>query len=72
MSTYYTYKTLEGDTWDSISLKFYNDEYRATDIMAINSNYITTLIFSSGTILKIPVLDIKESEVLPPWKRGTT
>lgn len=71
MVKYYLYETLEGDTWDSIALDFYNDEYRASDIIAANPHYVTTILFSAGIKLKIPVLEIKESDRLPPWKRSS-
>ncbi|MHC1683682.1 MAG: tail protein X [Clostridiaceae bacterium] len=70
MAKYYSYKTLEGDTWDSIALDFYNDEYKASEIIVVNPQYVTTLIFASGIVLRIPVLEVKESEALPPWKRS--
>lgn len=67
---YYEYETLSGDTWDSISLDFYNNENYVSEIMAMNPDHITTLVFSEGVILKIPILDKVEESTLPPWKRG--
>lgn len=69
MNQYFQYKTLEGDTFDSISLDFYDDEYHSIEIMKANPEHGKTLIFSEGVDLMIPILDIKEESTLPPWKR---
>ncbi|KMT23011.1 tail protein X [Clostridium cylindrosporum] len=69
-NTYYEYETLEGDTWDSISLDFFDDENYVSEIMAMNPEYISILIFSEGVILKIPALEKVDESSLPPWKRG--
>lgn len=67
---YYKYETLEGDTWDSIALDFYNNEFKATDIMKINPEHMKTIVFQSGIILKIPTIEEERiSSTLPPWKR---
>lgn len=67
---YYEYVTLEGDTFDSIALDFYDDEFKATELMKANPVYISTLVFSAGIKLKIPEIEIKVPTTLPPWKRG--
>lgn len=69
MNRYYEYETTEGDTFDSIALKFYNDEFKSSEIMKINPNYITVLIFEAGVKLRIPILETKVPSTLPPWKR---
>lgn len=67
---YYEYETLEGDTWDSIALDFYNNEFKATDIMKINPEHVKTIVFQAGIILKIPIIEEERiSSTLPPWKR---
>lgn len=70
MAKYYVYETLEGDTFDSIALDFYNDEYKSSDIMNANPNYIKVLIFSANVKLKIPIIEEQPVSTLPPWKRG--
>lgn len=62
--------TLEGDTFDSIALDFYNNEFKASDIIRANPEYTTTLIFSEGKELKVPVIETTIPQTLPPWKRG--
>lgn len=69
MSQYLTYKTLQGDTFDSIALDFYDEEYYASEIIQHNPDLGHILIFEDGINLKIPILDIKNNESLPPWKR---
>lgn len=69
-SKYYLYETLEGDTFDSIALDFYNNEYYSSKIINSNLEYATTLIFKSGIKLKVPLMELEDkSSTLPPWKR---
>lgn len=69
MNEYYIYETLEGDTFDSIALDFYNDEFKSSEIIKANPDYLDIIIFTSGIKLKIPVLEIEKSSSLPPWRR---
>jgi hypothetical protein len=66
---YYEYTTISGDTWDSISLDFYNDEHYTSELMNANPQYITTLVFDEGTTLKIPIIETPTPSTLPPWKQ---
>lgn len=66
---YYEYATVEGDTFDSISLEFYGEENYSVFIMQFNPKLIKTIIFESGISIKIPKINIKETSTLPPWKR---
>lgn len=68
MHKYYKYKTLEGDTWDSIALDFYNEETLAGEIINANLHYCTTITFDEGIELKIPIIDKPKSSNLPPWR----
>lgn len=65
---YDEYETIQGDTFDSIALDFYDEEYYASEIINANPNFSAVIIFDEGIVLKIPVLDIKNVS-LPPWKR---
>lgn len=67
---YYEYKTLQGDTWDSISLDFYDDEHYVSLLMSANPNHIQTIIFDEGVTLEIPIIENETTETLPPWKSG--
>lgn len=67
---YYNYKTIKGDTFDSIALDFYNQENLASQIINANMDYRRVLIFNAGIKLKIPVIEEQTAASLPPWKRG--
>lgn len=66
-----TYKTNEGDTWDSIAFTQLGSSFYSNQIMNQNLKYADTIIFSTGTILTIPdIIVTEQSKVnLPPWKR---
>lgn len=70
MANGYLYTTLSGDTYDSISLDFYNDERYSSKIIQANPKYRTVLIFSGGEELFIPIIEEEPVLTLPPWKRG--
>lgn len=63
-------KTVDGDTFDSLALAFYNDEKLASVIIQANPDYCDTLIFSAGVELTIPEeITVTMPETLPPWRR---
>lgn len=49
-----TYKTILGDTWDSIALKVYGAEKLFPLLMEANPNEVGTLVFSADIVLNIP------------------
>lgn len=62
--------TSDGDTWASIAKEFYGTEEMGTYILEFNPEHAGTLIFSAGTILRLPIPDvIKEERKTAPWKR---
>ena len=65
-----THITVEGDTFDSLALQYYNDEKLANTIIQANLDYCDTLIFSAGITLTIPaVTTVTLPGTLPPWRR---
>lgn len=66
-----SYRTLQGDTWDSIAYKLYGNEGYMMDILALNADHADTLIFPAGVVLLVPEAsnldDIVEQKDLPPW-----
>lgn len=65
-----THITVEGDTFDGLALKYYNDEKLAHAIIQANPDHCDTLIFEAGVSLKIPVVStVTLPETLPPWRR---
>ena len=65
------YITVEGDTFDGLALRFYNDEKLASTIIQANPDHCDTLIFEAGISLTIPAaVSVALPESLPPWRRG--
>ncbi len=67
-----TYTTIQGDMWDSISLKFYGNEKYIDKLMAANFKYREKAVFSAGTVLNIPEISEDESYYtdfrIPSWR----
>lgn len=62
--------TVEGDTFDGLALRYYNDEKMASTIIQANLDHCTTLIFEAGVSLVIPdVSSVILPDTLPPWRR---
>lgn len=60
-----------GETWESISMDFYDTPYKVAELISCNPQYSDVLIFEENTELSIPILeDAKMSDTLAPWKRG--
>ncbi|WP_068783210.1 tail protein X [Paenibacillus phocaensis] len=70
LTTGYKYTAMAGDTFDSISLDFYDDERYASTIIQANLKYRKVITFSGGEVLFIPIIDDQPPATLPPWKRG--
>lgn len=66
---YLSYTTKQGDTFDIIALKYYNNEKYASLLMQNNVGHIGTIVFPRGVTLKIPVIVKSAQSTLPPWKR---
>ncbi len=67
-----TYTTVQGDTWDLISLNQYGSELFTAPLLAANFIYRTVLVFGAGTVLTIPEVTTTDLETtdLPPWRRS--
>ena len=62
--------TAEGDTFDMLALKYYDDEKLASTIIQANPDHCATLIFEAGVSLTIPdITSVIYPETLPPWRR---
>lgn len=64
------YKTTQGDTWDLISLMFYDTPFKIKELISCNPEYSDTLIFDGNIELNIPIINKNTSSTLAPWKRG--
>lgn len=64
------HSTVEGDTFDALALRYYDDEKMASAIIQANPDHCGTLIFEAGVPLTIPdVSAVTLPETLPPWRR---
>lgn len=67
-----TYTTVQGDTFDSIAFKLFGDEKFIKELMEVNTDYLTTIIFSSGVVLNVPKINVTSNTSnakIPPWRR---
>ena len=58
-----------GDTWDSISFKFYEDEFKIELLMNANKNLMHIFVFGGGEKISISALPESENISLPDWRR---
>jgi len=68
----FNYVTIEGDRIDNLSHRFYGGMNGITTISEANPFVPLEAIFTTGTILRIPLIDITnivQNQNLPPWKR---
>lgn len=56
------YKTIQGDTWDSIAYKIYGDEKYTDFLMQNNFELLDIFVFKAGTIVNTPELPTKSSQ----------
>ncbi len=66
-----TYRTIQGDMWDSIAYQQLGSEIYAEQLIQLNQQYRETYIFPAGVILQLPEIGrtARQSDNLPPWKR---
>ena len=66
-----TIRTIQGDTWDKISLRVYGSENFMDKLIAANMDQRKKIIFNSGDVVNVPEIDTEAALVkknLPPWK----
>nr|WP_233167807.1 phage tail protein [Paenibacillus roseus] len=64
-----TYTTIQGDTWDGIAYKLFQNESSMTLLMQTNLAHIRTVVFGAGVLLQVPEVAPAVAEDLPPWRR---
>lgn len=64
-----TYRTVQGDAWDSIAYKLWGKEHFMHYLMAANPAHLDILVFTAGIKLSVPALPVSSTttEGLPPW-----
>lgn len=65
-----TYKTVQGDMWDTIAFKKLGSVNYTGALLAANRAHADTYIFPAGVVLTLPELPTVTSDDLPPWKRA--
>ena len=58
-----------GDTWDSISFKIYEDEFKVELLMNANKELMHIFVFGGGERVKIPELPEDVNNALPDWRK---
>ncbi len=64
-----TYKTKQGDMWDGIAKKLYDDEAGMNVLMEANEAHIGVVVFHAGVVLTVPDYTKPTTTTLPPWRR---
>ncbi len=64
------YITTQGDTWDIIAFKLYNNEKAMAKLIEANPAHRDTVFFSANVSLAVPVVEIKSSVPVPPWRQA--
>lgn len=64
-----TYRTVQGDMWDSIAYSQMGGTNYTDQLMNANQRYREYYIFPAGILLTIPDTVEPASDSLPPWKK---
>lgn len=65
-----TYYTIQGDMWDGIAKKLYDDESGVNALLEANQQYADIVVFPAGSILDVPDYEKPTpTSLLPPWRR---
>lgn len=67
-----TTTTIQGDTFDILAKRLFDDETQMSALIAANIEHRKVVIFPAGIVLNVPEIDtdtITISDNLPPWKK---
>ena len=63
-------KTIQGDTWDMLSLRAYGSTAYMDDLIMANPGKRMITIFPADVEIDVPEIDTAQAaQNLPPWKR---
>lgn len=63
-----TYRTIQGDTFDLIAFRLWQDEHQCHRLMNANPDFMDVLIFPAGIELNVPDFTPQPKVAgLPPW-----
>ncbi|WP_338842053.1 tail protein X [Paenibacillus glucanolyticus] len=63
-----TYRTIQGDTWDSIAFSVAGTESFMSNLINANLEHVEVVIFPAGINLNVPEVPVPVSSTLPPWR----
>lgn len=64
-----TYRTVQGDMWDSIAKAVYGSEDGMAKLLEANEDYAEIVVFQAGVTLAVPEWEAPKTSSLPPWRR---
>lgn len=64
-----TYTTIQGDMWDLIAKRLYDDEAALNVLLDANQQYADMVVFPAGVVLEVPEYTAQVTSMLPPWRR---
>lgn len=64
-----TYTTTQGDMWDLIAKRLYNDEASLNILLEANQQYADIVVFPAGIVLEVPEYTAPVTSMLPLWRR---
>ena len=64
-----TNTTTQGDMWDLIAKRLYNDEASLNVLLEANQRYADMVVFPAGVELDAPEYTAPVTSMLPPWRR---
>lgn len=63
------YTTKQGDMWDLIAKRCYDDESGINVLLDANEAYTDIVVFPAGIELVVPDYEKPVTSLLPPWRR---
>ena len=63
-----TYTTIQGDTWDGIAYRLYEDEGYMKELLEANPDHVDILVFPAGVTLLCPDLEYEVDNGAPFWR----
>lgn len=63
------YKTVQGDTWDTIAKKVYGAEKHLDFLMRNNFELLDYFVFPAGISVNTPSLPGNEAAGVPEWRK---
>lgn len=64
-----TYRTRQGDTWDSIAHNQLGDVNYTDQLMRLNGEYLEYYTFPTGIVLELPDVQQTPKTSVAPWKQ---